>query len=548
MNYTKQIFGKEAREELLKGFNIVNDAVSATAGPGGRTVALQNSYGGAPRITKDGISVAQTINIPDYAGEGVKMIVQASEKTANEAGDGTTATVILANEIATQGIQAMTEGCNVTELKKGINDCVASILTNIDKIAKPITSNDEIKQIATISANGDKEIAEYIADAIEKIGKDGVVTVEEARGLKSEIEVVDGMKIDRGYLSPYFITNPEKSICEFDNPYVLLYDGKITSLKPIVSILETIAQNGASLVIMADDVEGEALSTLVINRIRTGLKVCAIKAPEFGDTRIKEMEDLAVLLNGTFISESSGIKLENVRVDALGTCNKIKITNNTTTFINGSGDKEKIKERCEIIKGEIKNTISEYDKKKLKQRLARLSGGVAILKVGGGSELELKERKDRVDDAVCATQAALEQGIVAGGGASLIHIASQNEIVNDNSNSFSKDYFTGWNIVNKSCFAPLKKIADNAGVNGEEVINNVQEHYESMEYGYNALTATYGNLIADGVVDPAKVIKCALQNAASVAGCLLTTEVVLVDDFETNKARTLNVSQQPMMY
>lgn len=547
MNYTKQIFGDEARQKLLKGFNIVNDAVSVTAGPGGRTVALQSMYGGAPKITKDGISVAQTINLPDYEGEGVKMIVQASDKTASEAGDGTTATVILANEIATQGMKAMSSGCNVTELKKGINDSVKNILSKIDEISKPISSSDEIKQIATISANGDTEIAEYIANAIEKIGKDGVVTVEEARGLKSEIEIVDGMKIDRGYLSPYFITNPDKNLCEFDNPYVLLYDGKISSLKPIVSILEAIAQNGASLVIMADDVDGEALSTLVINRIRTGLKVCAIKAPEFGDTRIKEMEDLAILLNGTFISESSGIKLENVQVGALGTCSKVKITNNTTTFINGSGSKEEIEKRCEIIKGEIENTVSEYDKKKLKKRLARLSGGVAILKVGGGSELELKERKDRVDDAVCATQAALEQGIIAGGGASLIHIATYNKLISEN--SYSADYIKGWNIVNDSCFAPLKKIADNAGVNGIDVIKNViDSNDKTFEYGYNALTTKYGNLIDDGVIDPAKVVKCSLQNASSVAGCLLTTEVVLVDDFETNKARMLNVPQQQMMY
>lgn len=544
MNYTKQIFGAEAREELLQGFHIVNNAVSVTAGPAGRTVSLQNPYG-APRITKDGISVAQTINIPDFAGEGVKMIVQASDKTATEAGDGTTATVILANEIATQGISAISTGRNVSKMKKGIAAAVDYILKEIDKVAKPISSNNEIKQIATISANGDEEIAEYIAGAIEKIGKDGVVTVEEAKGLKSEIEVVDGMKIERGYLSPYFITNPDKSICEFDNPYVLLYDGKISSLKPIISILEAVAQNGASLLILADDVEGEALSTLVINRIRTGLKVCAIKAPEFGSTRIKEMEDLAILLNGTFISESSGVKLENVKVDALGTCSKVKISHNSTTFINGSGDKEKIEERCKIIKAEIENTTSEYDKEKLKQRLARLSNGVAILKVGGASELELKERKDRVDDAVCATQAALEQGIVAGGGATLVHIAKNNQLDMEQ----DEDFLIGWDIVMNSCSAPMKKIAENAGADIKEVLDVVNTHHKEnndMDFGYNAATDEFGNMIQMGVVDPAKVVKCALQNAASIASCLLTTEMVLVDDFETNKARTINVSSQPM--
>ena len=540
MSFTKQIFGDEARQKLLKGFEVVNSAVSVTAGPGGRTVTMQQAYG-APKITKDGISVAKAISLPEYEGEGVKMIVQASDKTATEAGDGTTATVILAHEIAKEGIKEISKGRNVTELKNGINYAVEQIVNCIDEVKKPVSTTEEIKQIATISANGDEEVGEFISSAIKKIGRDGVITVEEAKGIKSELEVVDGMKIERGYLSPYFITNPDKSLCEYDNPYVLLYDGKITSLKPILGILEAVAQSGGSLVIMADDVEGEALAALVVNRIRTGLKVCAIKAPSFGDTRIKEMEDLAILLNGKFICEKSGVKLENVGVQSLGTCSKVKISALATTFVNGSGSKESIEERCNMIRGEIENSESEYDKEQLKLRLARLAGGVAVLKVGGASEIEVKEKKDRVDDAVCATQAALEQGIVAGGCTTLINVANSLEVPAEKSN----DYQTGFRIVVKACSAPLKKIAENAGYIGELVVSNVIGNSD-LTTGFNAFKGEYVDMYEAGIIDPAKVVKCALTNSASVAGCLLTTEAVMIDDFHTNKEYTLSIPNQGM--
>ena len=529
MSFTKQKFGVEARQDLLKGFEIVNSAVSATAGPAGRTVALQMSYG-APKITKDGITVAKQISVPDYVGEGVKMIVQASQKTADEAGDGTTSTVILANEIAKEGIKAMTKGCNVTELKKGIEEAVEDIIANIDEHSKPVENNDEIKHVALISANGDEEVANFIADAIEKIGKDGVITVEEAKSYNTELEVVDGMKIDRGYLSPYFITNPDKSICEFENPYVLLYDGKINNLQSILQLLE------GAMLLVADDVEGEALATLVLNRIRSGLRVCAIKCPEFGSTRTKVMEDLAVLLGGNFVSQSAGVKLENVSLANCGSCAKIKITSDTTTFISGNGDKEAIDKRCDEIRAEYENSESEYDKSQIKKRLARLSGGVAVIKVGGATEMQIQERKDRVDDAVSAVQASLEDGIIVGGGVSLVKAL----INRDNGFNGHNDMEVGYHIVENACASQIKKIAENAGVSGEVVYEKVMNAGE-YNYGFNARTLEYGNLVEMGVIDPAKVVKSVLRNASSVASALLTTEVVMIDDFETNKARTIQV-------
>ena len=535
MSFTKQKFGVEARQDLLKGFEIVNSAVSATAGPAGRTVALQMSYG-APKITKDGITVAKQISVPDYVGEGVKMIVQASQKTADEAGDGTTATVILANEIAKEGIKAMTKGCNVTELKKGIEEAVEDIIANIDEHSKPVENNDEIKHVALISANGDEEVANFIADAIEKIGKDGVITVEEAKSYNTELEVVDGMKIDRGYLSPYFITNPDKSICEFENPYVLLYDGKINNLQSILQLLEGAMKEGRPLLLVADDVEGEALATLVLNRIRSGLRVCAIKCPEFGSTRTKVMEDLAVLLGGNFVSQSAGVKLENVSLANCGSCAKIKITSDTTTFISGNGDKEAIDKRCDEIRAEYENSESEYDKSQIKKRLARLSGGVAVIKVGGATEMQIQERKDRVDDAVSAVQASLEDGIIVGGGVSLVKAL----INRDNGFNGHNDMEVGYHIVENACASQIKKIAENAGVSGEVVYEKVMNAGE-YNYGFNARTLEYGNLVEMGVIDPAKVVKSVLRNASSVASALLTTEVVMIDDFETNKARTIQV-------
>ena len=536
MAFTKQIFGDEARKELLEGFNIVNSAVSTTAGPGGRTVAIQQPYG-APKITKDGISVAKQISVPDYVGEGVKMIVQASQKTADEAGDGTTATVILANEIAKEGIKAMSQGCNVTDLKKGIDWAVNEITKDIDSHSKPVENNEEIRHIASISANGDSEVADFIASAIDKIGKDGVITVEQAKGYKSELEIVDGMKIDRGYLSPYFITNPEKSVCELENPYVLLFDGKVNNLQSILQLLEGVSKQGRSLLIVADD--GEALATLVLNRIRGALKVCAIKTPEFGTTRTKTMEDLAILLGGKFVSESSGAKLENVTLSSCGQCEKVKVTSFATTFISGTGVKEEIEARCNQIRGEIENSESEYDKEQLKKRLARLAGGVAVLKVGGATEIQIQERKDRVDDAVCAIQAALEDGIIAGGGSALAHSSKDIKI----ESNMNKDFNTGVEIVQNACKSQLKKIAENAGVSGEVAYDKVMSE-SGFNYGFNARTLEYGDLVEMGVVDPTKVVKSVLRNASSVASALLTTEVVMIDDFETNKARTIQIPTQ----
>ena len=538
MAFTKQIFGDEARKELLEGFNIVNSAVSTTAGPGGRTVAIQQPYG-APKITKDGISVAKQISVPDYVGEGVKMIVQASQKTADEAGDGTTATVILANEIAKEGIKAMSQGCNVTDLKKGIDWAVNEITKDIDTHSKPVENNEEIRHIASISANGDSEVADFIASAIDKIGKDGVITVEQAKGYKSELEVVDGMKIDRGYLSPYFITNPEKSVCELENPYVLLFDGKVNNLQSILQLLEGASKQGRSLLIVADDVEGEALATLVLNRIRGALKVCAIKAPEFGNIRTKVMEDLAILLGGKFVSESSGAKLENVTLSSLGQCEKVKITSFNTTFVSGIGSKEEIEARCNEIRGEIENSESEYDKEQLKKRLARLAGGVAVLKVGGATEIQIQERKDRVDDAVSAVQAALEDGIIVGGGSALAHSSKYIIVQSD----LNKDFYTGVEIVQNACKSQLKKIAENAGVSGEVAYDKVMSE-GGFNYGFNARTLEYGDLVEMGVIDPTKVVKSVLRNASSVASALLTTEVVMIDDFETNKARTIQIPTQ----
>ena len=539
MPYSKQLFGDEARDALIKGFNIVNQAVSATAGPGGRTAAVQY-YNDAPKITKDGVSVAKSISVPDAEGEGVKMIVQASQKTANEAGDGTTATVILANEIAHRGIKAMKQGCNVTELKKGIDYAVNQMIEKVEEHSKPIETNEEIKHIATVSANGDEEIGQFISQAIEKIGKDGVITIEEAKGFKSEIEIVDGMKIDRGYLSPYFITNPDKMSCEFDNPLILLYDDKINDLKSCITLLEQAMQSGRPILIIADDVEGEALATMVVNKFRAGLKICAIKAPEFGNIRLKVMEDLAVLLDGQFVSTKKGVKLENVGITACGTCDKVKITADSTTFIGGAGDKEKIKERIEEISSELKNSESDYDKEKLKERKARLANGVAILKVGGATEMEMKEKKDRVDDAVCATTAAIEEGIIVGGGVALPRIAG-NELNLPADKSY--DFYIGCDIVKDAVSAPIKKIAENAGQSGDVIMANVMSSND-FNYGYNARNDCYGNLVEQGVIDPSKVVKSALRNGASVASCLLTTEVLIYDDFETNKARLSNQGQQ----
>ena len=536
MNYTKQKFGEEARQDLLKGFEMVNSAVSATAGPGGRTVALQN-FAMAPKITKDGITVAKRISVPEYVGEGVKMIVQASQKTADEAGDGTTATVILATDIARQGIKAMAKGCNVTALKTGIDRAVEDVISVVNMHSKPVENNEEIKQVALISANGDTEVADFIASAIDKIGKDGVITVEEGKSYNSELEVVDGMKIDRGYLSPYFITNPDKSICEMENPYILLYDGKINNLQSIIQLLEGSLKAGRGLLIVADDVEGEALATLILNRLRTGLQVCAIKAPEFGQTRTKNMEDLSVLLGGTFISQKTGVKLENVTLASCGTCGKVKITSENTTFISGSGDKADIEARCDMIRAEYDNSSSSYDKEKIKERLARLSGGVAVLKVGGATEMQMQERKDRVDDAVSAVQAALEDGIVVGGGVSL----AKTPMYVETQKIDNKDEATGYDIVMNACSSQIKKIAENSGVSGEVVYENVVKD-PTFNYGYNARTAEYGNLVEMGVVDPTKVVKSVVRNAASVATALLTTEVVMIDDFETNKQYTLPVA------
>ena len=524
------IFSTDARAKILNGVNILADAVQATLGPKGRNVIIEKSFG-APRITKDGVTVAKEIELKDkFENLGAQAIKEVASKTNDIAGDGTTTSTVLARAIFMEGIKAIASGMNPMDIKRGIDKAVNESIKEIKHASKKISLKEEIAQVGTISANGDKEIGEKIADAMEKVGANSPITVEEAKGLEFEVDVVEGMNFDRGYLSPYFITDTEKMNVVLDAPYILLFDKKISTLQPIIKILEAIAQSGRPLLIIAEDVEGEALAALVVNKLRGGLKVCAVKAPGFGDRRKAMLEDIAVLTGGQVISEEVGLKLENADLTNLGRAKKVVITKDDTTIVDGSGTTEDVVARCNSIETQIEATTSDYDKEKLQERLAKLSGGVAILKVGGSTEVEVKEKKDRVEDALAATRAAVEEGIVAGGGFTFVHIAEKiKDLKGDNESQTA-----GIKIVYNALQAPARQIAKNAGLEGSVIINKIMESSD-MNYGFDAQKEVYGDMIKFGIVDPTKVARVALEGAASVSSLLLTTECAIVEKKEEEK-------------
>ena len=517
-------FGSDAREKMLRGVNILANAVKVTLGPKGRNVVLDKSFG-APRSTKDGVSVAKEIELEDkFENMGAQMIREVASKTNDKAGDGTTTATVLAQAIVQEGMKSVAAGMNPMDLKRGIEKAVAAVVAEIKATSKKVTTNAEIAQVGTISANGDTEVGEMIAKAMEKVGNEGVITVEEAKTAETELDVVEGMQFDRGYLSPYFITNPDKMEAVLEDPYILVFDKKISSLQPMLPILEAVVQSGRPLLIIAEDVEGEALATLVVNRLRGGLRVAAVKAPGFGDRRKAMLEDIAVLTKGEVISEDLGIKLETVTLDMLGRAKKVTITKENTTIVDGSGEKSDIESRIGQIKKQIEETTSDYDKEKLQERLAKLAGGVAVIRVGGSTEIEVKEKKDRVDDALNATRAAVEEGIVPGGGTALLKATKALAGLE----GANPDQTAGINIVRRAIQAPLRQIAENSGVEGSVVVNAVLAN-ASPTFGFNAQTEQYVDLVADGVIDPAKVVRTALQDAASVAGILITTEAAVAE-------------------
>ncbi len=523
-------FSTEARSRLLSGVNILADAVKVTLGPKGRNVVLDKSFG-APRITKDGVSVAKEIDLKDkFENMGAQMVKEVASKTSDSAGDGTTTATILAQAIVQEGLKAVAAGMNPMDLKRGIDAATKEIVEELKKKSKKISSNEEVKQVGTISANGDIEVGDHLAKAMEKVGNEGVITVEEGKGLDTELNVVEGMQFDRGYLSPYFITNAEKMTCELEDAYILLHEQKLSNLQPMLPLLESVAQSGKPLLIIAEEVEGEALATLIVNKLRGGLKIAAVKAPGFGDRRKAMLEDIALLTNGQVISEELGIKLENVKLESLGTAKKINIDKENTTIVGGSGKKSDIEARCNQIKNEIEQSDSDYDKEKLQERLAKLSGGVAVLHVGGGSEVEVKEKKDRVDDAMNATRAAVEEGVVAGGGVALLYASK----ILDNLKPSNSDQQVGVNIVKKALERPTRQIAKNAGVDGSIIVGKLLEQ-ENQNYGYNAQTGKFTDLVKDGIIDPTKVVRSAMQDSASVAGLLITAEAVIADLPEEKK-------------
>ncbi len=520
------VFDTEAREKLKKGVDILANAVKSTLGPKGRNVILDKKYG-APAITKDGVTVAKDIELKDpIENMGAQLVKEVASKTADSAGDGTTTATVLAQAIVTAGLKNVAAGANPMDLKRGIDKAVIAIIEDLKKQSKQISNNSEIEQVATISANSDSEIGKMIADAMEKVGKDGVITVEEAKGTETEVKVVEGMQFDRGYLSPYFVTNPDKMEAELENPYILIYDKKVSSMKELLPILEQVAQTGKSLVIISEEVEGEALATLVVNKIRGALKIAAVKAPGFGDRRKAMLEDIAVLTGGTVISEERGYKLEAATLEFLGTAEKIVIDKDNTTIVNGRGKKEAITGRINEIKNQVANTTSDYDREKLQERLAKISGGVAILYIGAATEVEMKEKKDRVDDALHATRAAVEEGIVPGGGVALIRAGH----VLDSVETRNEDEATGVNIIRIAIEAPLRTIVANCGGEGSVVVQKVKEG--KADFGYNAREDRYENMIAAGVLDPTKVTRLALENASSIASLLLTTACVIADEEE----------------
>jgi chaperonin GroEL len=517
-------FSQDARERMLRGVDILANAVKVTLGPKGRNVVIEKSFG-APRITKDGVTVAKEIELEDkFENMGAQMLREVASKTADLAGDGTTTATVLAQAIVREGAKSVAAGANPMDLKRGIDLAVQAVVDELKAKSKKVTSNDEIAQVGTISANGDTEIGAKIAEAMKKVGNEGVITVEESKSLETELDVVEGMQFDRGYLSPYFITNADKMIAELDSPYILIHEKKLSGLQAMLPVLEAVVQTGKPLLIIAEDVEGEALATLVVNKLRGGLKVAAVKAPGFGDRRKAMLEDIAILTGGTVISEDLGIKLENVTIDMLGTAKRVTIDKENTTIVDGSGKKADIDARVKQIKAQIEETTSDYDREKLQERLAKLAGGVAVIKVGGATEVEVKERKDRVDDALHATRAAVEEGIVPGGGVALLRAAKAlDELKVEN-----EDQKVGISIVRKALQAPARQIFTNAGEDGSVVAGKILENAK-YAYGFNAQTGVYGDLLAEGVIDPAKVVRCALQDAASVAGLLITTEAMVAD-------------------
>ena len=521
------LFNIDARDQLKKGVDALANAVKVTLGPKGRNVIIEKKFG-APHITKDGVTVAKEIELADaYQNTGAQLVKEVASKTGNDAGDGTTTATVLAQAIVAEGLKNVTAGASPMDIKRGIDKAVAKVVESIKNQAETVGDNyDKIEQVATVSANNDPVIGKLIADAMRKVSKDGVITIEEAKGTDTTIGVVEGMQFDRGYLSAYFVTNTEKMECEMEKPYILIYDKKISNLKDFLPILEPAVQTGRPLLVIAEDVDSEALTTLVVNRLRSQLKICAVKAPGFGDRRKEMLEDIAILTGGVVISEEKGLKLEQATIEMLGTADKVTVSKDNTTIVNGAGDKANIKERCEQIKAQIASTKSDYDREKLQERLAKLSGGVAVLYVGAASEVEMKEKKDRVDDALRATRAAIEEGIIPGGGVAYIRaIESLEGLTGDNA-----DETTGIGIIKRAIEEPLREIVANAGKEGAVVVQKVREG--KGDFGYNARTDVYENLHAAGVVDPAKVARVALENAASIAGMFLTTECVIVEKKE----------------
>ncbi len=517
-------FGTTAREKMLKGVETLAKTVKVTLGPKGRNVILDKAYG-APKITKDGVSVAKEVELADkFENMGAQLVKEVAQKTADKAGDGTTTATVLAEAIIKEGCKAVAAGMNPMDLKRGIDMAVEAVVDDVKARSVMIKTSAEVAQVGTISANGDTSIGEYLAKAMEKVGNEGVITVEDAKGLDTELDVVEGMQFDRGYLSPYFVTNPDKMICEFEAPYILLYDKKISNLQPLIPVLEAIVQSGKALVIVAEDIEGEALATLVVNRLRGGLKVCAVKAPGFGDRRKAILEDIAILTGGQVVSEDLGMKLENVTLEMLGTAKRVEITKDDTTIIDGAGEKELIEARANQIKRQIEETSSDYDREKLQERLGKLSGGVAVIKVGGASEVEVKEKKDRIDDALHATRAAVKEGVVAGGGCALLYATK----ALDKLEPANQDQKVGIDIIRRALQAPIRQIAENAGVDGALVVGKLLEGNDT-NFGYNAQKGEYVDMVKSGIIDPTKVVRTALQDAASVAGLVVTTEAMVTE-------------------
>ena len=517
-------FDSDARDRMLKGVNVLADAVKVTLGPKGRNVVLDKSFG-APRITKDGVTVAKEIELSDkFENMGAQMIREVASKTNDIAGDGTTTATILAQAIVREGVKAVAAGMNPMDLRRGIDLAVGAVVGDIQKRAKKVSSNEEISQVGTISANGDNEIGDFLARAMEKVGNEGVITVEEAKSLDTELDVVEGMQFDRGYLSPYFITNPEKMIAELEDPYILIHESKLSGLQAMLPLLEAVVQSGRPLLVLAEDVEGEALATLVVNRLRGGLKVAAVKAPGFGDRRKAMLQDIAVLTGGQVVSEDLGIKLENVTIDMLGRAKRISIDKDNTTIIDGSGKKKDIDGRVNQIRAQIEETSSDYDREKLQERLAKLAGGVAVIRVGGATEIEVKERKDRVEDAMNSTRAAVEEGIVPGGGSALLKaVKALDKVSPDND-----DQRVGVEIVRRAIIVPVKQIAENAGADGSIIAGKLSENNDK-NYGFDAQSGKFVDMIKSGIIDPDKVVRTALQDAASVAGLLVTTEAMVAE-------------------